>query len=181
MDLWFDGFFVVVIVFAFRTNFDKDKVSFSLLNTEIYNNNKNIYTMKVVDKIFVEQILYDNQETGTRMVRACHALRHLLEKNLSGHHGGWATSRSAEERLDGRRQRAVVLSMPEVLTTASHGKDSTRITVESSLVSSGQPNLLRELTELQGVLTVFISHPQTCRNQPYTCCHDRNRPQRGSE
>ena len=39
------------------------------------------------------------------MVRACHAPRQLLQNHPSGHLGGWATPRSAEEMpADGQDQ-----------------------------------------------------------------------------
>ena len=45
------------------------------------------------------------QETGTFIVRACHAARQPLQNHPSGHFGGWATPWSTEEMLDGQHQR----------------------------------------------------------------------------
>ena len=59
------------------------------------------------------------QETETHMVPACNALRLALHNHSSRHLGGWATPRSAEEMLDGQRQRLASISMPELLTMAS--------------------------------------------------------------
>ena len=45
------------------------------------------------------------QETKTRMVRARHTPRQPLQNHSSGHIGGWATPRSAEEILYGQYSR----------------------------------------------------------------------------
>ena len=47
----------------------------------------------------------DCQETETGIARACHAPRQTLQNHPSGYLGGWATPWSAEEMLDGQRQR----------------------------------------------------------------------------
>ena len=45
------------------------------------------------------------QETETCMVQACHTPRQPPQNHPSEHLGAWATSRSAEEMLDGQHQR----------------------------------------------------------------------------
>ena len=45
------------------------------------------------------------QETETCMVWACHTPQQPLQNHPSGHLGGWATLRSAEEMLNGQHQR----------------------------------------------------------------------------
>ena len=45
-----------------------------------------------------------SQERETRTVQACRTPRQPLQNRLSGHLGGWATPRSAEEMLDGQHQ-----------------------------------------------------------------------------
>ena len=46
----------------------------------------------------------------TIIVWACHTPRQLLQNHPSGHLGGWATPWSAEEMLDGQRQRVGILA-----------------------------------------------------------------------
>ena len=67
--------------------------------------------------------LVDPQEpllatTETRLVRACHAPRQLIQNHPSGHIGGWATPWSAEEMLDGQRRR---VDVPPHARTAHDG------------------------------------------------------------
>ena len=58
------------------------------------------------------------QKTETCMVRACHTPRQPLQNHPSGHLGGWTTPWSAEEMLDGQRQR---VSTPAHARTAHKG------------------------------------------------------------
>ena len=65
------------------------------------------------------RISSDNcQETEACMVRTCHTPRQPLQNHPSGHLGRWATPWSAEEMLDGQRQR---VDIPAQCTTANTG------------------------------------------------------------
>ena len=76
------------------------------------------------------------QERETCLVWECHAIRQPFRKDLSGHLGEWVTPWSAEEMLDGQRQRVDTRPMPELLTMASCRKDWNRICAESSFMTS---------------------------------------------
>ena len=80
------------------------------------------------------------QETETHMVPACNALRLALHNHSSRHLGGWATPRSAEEMLDGQRQRLASISMPELLTMASRKKKKKKSGITSLLTVPHAPS-----------------------------------------
>ena len=72
-----------------------------------------LYVARILSKVnFLvspQRTSSDNcQETETRMVRECQAPRQLLQNHPSGYLGGRRAPWSAEEMLDGQRQRVDV-------------------------------------------------------------------------
>ena len=64
------------------------------------------------------ELLSGSQETETVMVRACQTPRQPLQNHPSGHFGGWATTWSAEEILDGQHQRIDIPSHARTVHTS---------------------------------------------------------------
>ena len=70
-------------------------------------------------------------ETGTRIVRACQAPWQPLQNHSSWHLGRWATLWSAEQMLDGQRQRVDI----RVHARTTHNGHSQKKTERGSLMN----------------------------------------------
>ena len=94
---------------------------------------------------------------------ACRTPRQPLQDHPSGHLGGWARLWSAEEMLDGQRQR---VNIPVHAKTAHKGllqkKNSKKISAESSLTSPRRANRSRDWTELMFATDYIFRHKVVC-------------------